>query len=44
VTSRDAAVARREFAAVRHLKPKASRGDSAELYRLATGFRGAKEG
>ena len=29
-----------EFATVRHLKPKASRADSAELYLLATGFRG----
>ena len=28
------------FAAVRHVKPKASRADSAELYLLATGFRG----
>ncbi len=32
---------KREFAAVRHIKPKASRADSAELYLLATGFRGA---
>jgi 23S rRNA (uridine2552-2'-O)-methyltransferase len=32
---------KREFAAVRHVKPKASRADSAELYVLATGFRGA---
>jgi 23S rRNA (uridine2552-2'-O)-methyltransferase len=31
---------KREFAIVRHLKPKASRADSAELYLLATGFRG----
>jgi 23S rRNA (uridine2552-2'-O)-methyltransferase len=31
---------KREFATVRHLKPKASRADSAELYLLATGFRG----
>ncbi|MGH6837689.1 MAG: RlmE family RNA methyltransferase [Methylocella sp.] len=30
-----------EFAAVRHVKPRASRADSAELYVLATGFRGA---
>jgi len=30
---------KREFAAVRHIKPKASRADSAELYLLATGFR-----
>jgi 23S rRNA (uridine2552-2'-O)-methyltransferase len=28
------------FAAVRHVKPRASRADSAELYVLATGFRG----
>jgi 23S rRNA (uridine2552-2'-O)-methyltransferase len=35
---------KRDFAAVRHLKPKASRADSAELYLLATGFRGTKEG
>ena len=32
---------KREFAIVRHLKPKASRADSAELYLLATGFRGS---
>ncbi len=32
---------KRAFASVRHLKPKASRADSAELYLLATGFRGA---
>ena len=32
---------KQEFAAVRHLKPKASRADSAEMYVLATGFRGA---
>ena len=31
-----------EFATVRHVKPKASRADSAELYLLATGFRGAR--
>ncbi|MGH7756136.1 MAG: RlmE family RNA methyltransferase [Vulcanimicrobiaceae bacterium] len=31
---------KREFAAVRHVKPRASRADSAELYLLATGFRG----
>ncbi len=34
------AALKREFAAVRHVKPKASRADSAELYLLATGFRG----
>jgi 23S rRNA (uridine2552-2'-O)-methyltransferase len=33
---------KRTFTAVRHLKPKASRADSAELYLLATGFRGMK--
>ena len=31
---------RRDFSTVRHVKPKASRQDSAELYVLATGFRG----
>lgn len=31
---------KRDFAVVRHVKPKASRGDSAELFVLATGFRG----
>lgn len=31
---------KRDFSAVRHLKPAASRADSAELYVLATGFRG----
>ena len=31
-----------DFAVVRHLKPKASRADSAEMYVLATGFRGAR--
>jgi 23S rRNA (uridine2552-2'-O)-methyltransferase len=31
---------KRNFATVRHVKPKASRADSAELYVLATGFRG----
>jgi 23S rRNA (uridine2552-2'-O)-methyltransferase len=32
---------KRDFAAVRHVKPAASRSDSAELYVLATGYRGA---
>ena len=32
---------KRDFAVVRHVKPKASRADSAELYVLATGFRKA---
>lgn len=31
---------KREFATVSHVKPPASRADSAELYVLATGFRG----
>jgi 23S rRNA (uridine2552-2'-O)-methyltransferase len=31
---------KRDFAAVKHVKPAASRPDSAELYVLATGFRG----
>ena len=31
---------KRAFATVRHVKPKASRADSSELYLLATGFRG----
>jgi 23S rRNA (uridine2552-2'-O)-methyltransferase len=31
---------KRDYAAVRHVKPRASRADSAELYVLATGFRG----
>ena len=30
----------RSFAKVRHVKPKASRAGSAEMYVLATGFRG----
>lgn len=33
---------KRSFAKVRHVKPKASRKDSAELYVLATGFRGPR--
>lgn len=32
---------KRDFALVKHLKPAASRPDSAELYVLATGYRGA---
>jgi len=35
------ATLKRDFATVRHVKPAASRADSAELYLLATGFRGA---
>jgi 23S rRNA (uridine2552-2'-O)-methyltransferase len=34
------AALKRDFASVRHIKPAASRSDSAELYVLATGFRG----
>jgi 23S rRNA (uridine2552-2'-O)-methyltransferase len=33
---------KRDFEKVRHVKPAASRADSAELYLLATGFRGAR--
>jgi len=35
---------KRDFATVKHVKPAASRPDSAELYVLATGFRGAATG
>jgi 23S rRNA (uridine2552-2'-O)-methyltransferase len=35
------AALKRDFAQVRHVKPAASRSDSAELYLLATGFRQA---
>jgi 23S rRNA (uridine2552-2'-O)-methyltransferase len=34
------AMLKRDFASVKHIKPGASRQDSAELYVLATGFRG----
>jgi 23S rRNA (uridine2552-2'-O)-methyltransferase len=34
---------KRDFATVRHVKPAASRADSAELYVLATGFRGRRD-
>lgn len=34
---------KRDFSAVRHVKPSASRADSSELYVLATGFRGQEE-
>lgn len=34
------AMLKKDFAVVRHVKPAASRADSAELYLLATGFRG----
>jgi 23S rRNA (uridine2552-2'-O)-methyltransferase len=33
-------ILKRDFATVKHVKPQASRADSAELYLLATGFRG----
>jgi len=35
---------KRDFASVKHIKPPASRSDSAELYLLARGFRGAAGG
>ncbi len=35
------AMLKRDFASVKHVKPAASRQDSAELYVLATGFRGS---
>ena len=35
---------KRDFASVKHVKPAASRPDSAELYVLATGFRGGGAG
>jgi 23S rRNA (uridine2552-2'-O)-methyltransferase len=34
------AILKKDFASVKHVKPAASRADSAELYLLATGFRG----
>lgn len=34
---------KQNFARVKHVKPKASRADSSELYVLATGFRGLSE-
>ena len=34
------ATLKRDFATVKHVKPQASRANSAELYVLATGFRG----
>jgi 23S rRNA (uridine2552-2'-O)-methyltransferase len=36
------AALKRDFATVKHVKPAASRSDSAELYVLATGFRGQR--
>ncbi|OYW08799.1 MAG: rRNA methyltransferase, partial [Rhodospirillales bacterium 12-71-4] len=38
------ATLKRDFVTVRHAKPPASRKDSAELYVVATGFRGAARG
>jgi 23S rRNA (uridine2552-2'-O)-methyltransferase len=38
------AALKRDFTQVRHVKPAASRPDSAELYVLATGFRGRRDG
>ena len=35
------AALKRDYRSVKHVKPAASRADSAELYLLATGFRGA---
>ena len=35
------ATLKRDFTTVRHMKPPASRKDSAELYVVATGFRGS---
>jgi len=35
---------KQHFATVRHMKPKASRADSAEMYVIAQGFRGLSEG
>jgi 23S rRNA (uridine2552-2'-O)-methyltransferase len=34
------AALKRDYQSVKHVKPSASRTDSAELYLLATGFRG----
>jgi 23S rRNA (uridine2552-2'-O)-methyltransferase len=34
------AALKRDYRTVKHVKPDASRADSAELYLLATGFRG----
>jgi 23S rRNA (uridine2552-2'-O)-methyltransferase len=36
------ALMKKDFKVVRHIKPMASRDDSAELFVLATGFRGEK--
>ncbi len=37
------AMLKRDFTSVKHVKPQASRANSAELYMLATGFRGRKD-
>jgi 23S rRNA (uridine2552-2'-O)-methyltransferase len=37
------ATLRRDYSSVKHVKPAASRADSAELYLLATGFRAAQQ-
>lgn len=37
-------IMKRSFETVRHIKPKASRKDSSELYVLATGFHGLEDG
>jgi 23S rRNA (uridine2552-2'-O)-methyltransferase len=37
------AALKRDYRSVKHIKPPASRADSAELYLLATGFRGTSE-
>jgi 23S rRNA (uridine2552-2'-O)-methyltransferase len=37
------AALKRDFTTVKHVKPPASRSDSAELYLLARGFRGAQD-
>ncbi|HPE32855.1 MAG TPA: SAM-dependent methyltransferase [Parvularculaceae bacterium] len=34
---------KRDFTSVKHAKPKASRAESAEMYVVATGFRGRSE-
>ncbi|MFO7853857.1 MAG: SAM-dependent methyltransferase, partial [Paracoccaceae bacterium] len=36
------ALLKRDFEQVRHVKPPASRKDSAEMFVLATGFRGRR--
>lgn len=38
------AMMKQSFAAVRHVKPRSSRAESAEMYVVATGFRGGKRG